>query len=504
MMSAIFVIVFASNLHAATKTVNEHYVKDGEVIMYVTGLGDEVSDVTYQIGKKACDVKKVFVGTVSNPIHTIILWDNSLSVMSKNEEAVRSFLTELVANRVEGEDFAIAVIDSKVTKIVNYTNDYATLKSVIDSTEIQNKDAYLIENLYDVVEELNELDTQEFYRIVVISDGVDATQSGVSTDELYRLLRETPYPIYTISAGGGSLDVTKDMFAISRATGVSYFSLAGEEAVNSNVILTTLREDSHVLKVTAIIPDDMKDGNLQNSRLMIDGNAYDCLIKLPFFIDNGGDKTEEIKEETVANDVRKETLNTTDEGSNPLSKHRIIVGAGIMLALALICTGIIIFLNSVKKKNRRKNSYRSAERMGDLTGFVKNPYSPNGGKKFQETEIYDDNETELFNDAGTEMMFSGKRITLTNKDNPNEVYSSVIKGKTIIGRDINCELAITNDAKVSRTHCEIYEENSDVYINDMCTKNGTKVRGRKISAPVILCTGDTITVGCKQYEVTVD
>lgn len=64
-----------------------------------------------------------------------------------------------------------------------------------------------------------------------------------------------------------------------------------------------------------------------------------------------------------------------------------------------------------------------------------------------------------------------------------------------IGRLKNNGIQIAFDMYISRAHCTIYKDQSNLYIIDMKSKNGTYVNDILIHTPVIIKNGDIITLG---------
>ncbi|MBN1525775.1 MAG: transglycosylase SLT domain-containing protein [Spirochaetales bacterium] len=70
------------------------------------------------------------------------------------------------------------------------------------------------------------------------------------------------------------------------------------------------------------------------------------------------------------------------------------------------------------------------------------------------------------------------------------------KGKTIIGRNSNSDISLS-DMHVSGTHCEIYRKGYSFFIKDLASTNGTFVNGNRIADEVKLKNNDTISLGQK-------
>ncbi|HLX41390.1 MAG TPA: FHA domain-containing protein, partial [Ktedonobacteraceae bacterium] len=65
---------------------------------------------------------------------------------------------------------------------------------------------------------------------------------------------------------------------------------------------------------------------------------------------------------------------------------------------------------------------------------------------------------------------------------------------TSIGRGIECDIAI-NDVSISRRHAQILRQSSNYYVQDLTSRNGTKVNDELLTAPRLLKLGDIICVG---------
>ncbi len=71
----------------------------------------------------------------------------------------------------------------------------------------------------------------------------------------------------------------------------------------------------------------------------------------------------------------------------------------------------------------------------------------------------------------------------------------------VIGRDAECDLVI-RDAKASRRHCKLTRGTGDFILEDLGSKNGTQVDGKRIEAPVSLRAGQAFKVGDTVFYLT--
>ena len=63
--------------------------------------------------------------------------------------------------------------------------------------------------------------------------------------------------------------------------------------------------------------------------------------------------------------------------------------------------------------------------------------------------------------------------------------------RMVMGRHPSCQIVLDN-AAVSRNHAQILESHGTYYIEDLRSRNGTLVNGRKIQGPTRLRDGDEI------------
>lgn len=81
-------------------------------------------------------------------------------------------------------------------------------------------------------------------------------------------------------------------------------------------------------------------------------------------------------------------------------------------------------------------------------------------------------------------------------------YSINFDSVAIIGRDRKCDLAITDDPRISRQHARVIVQGATVYLEDLGSTNGTRIQKRHITRPVALKNGSFFTVGRTNILVT--
>lgn len=535
-----------------TIVVMEKYTTDTDVVMYVGGIEGNIDEVSYQVGTTVCTVESVkTVEEAEDGIYTLVLLDNSLSVMNKYGTTIKEILKDVVASRATGEQFAIATMGEHVAYLTEYSSDYAILKQAIEGIEEENKDTYIIENLYEAVESFNNMQHCGYKRIIVISDGVDAAELGYSKTELEALLEESSYPIYTIGVlGQGSQEELQDMFSLARTTSANYFCL--DEVEDTLSVVQGLDMDNNIIQVKAVIPEDMRDGSTQNSQISIvsEGQTYQtqCEVELPFLVPvtSNETNTEETIEEAEEIEEVEETIAEveTDKKISLLDKEISLFGITLPLILLvsisvglliLIAFAIIILRNAKKKrvadkkvessyeilekklKNKRNDEEKAiqiteaAEKEMDKTEnanemqckFGSMPVASGGGERVTQL-LFDETSKPGVESEGITMPI-GHRVILTNITDSAQMYQCGMADKVIIGRNPACtNIVISGDNAVSEKHCEIGIDGNKFYIKDLGSSNGTKVNGIRINTVTEVTTGCTLKLGRLEYRLTVE
>ena len=544
-----FLVTGVSAMATNETVVVEHVTAGQEIVLYVKGAPESWDEITCQVGTNAATVGSTQkVSETAESVRTLVLWDNSLSVMKKYGEDIKSILIDVVANRAPNEKFAIATIDEAVTLVADYTDDYTVLKQTIEAIEGENKDAYIIENVYEAVLSLNAVGDCGYKRIILISDGMDATEIGYSKEELNTLLSQTPYPIYTIGVlSKDRQQELQDMFALSRTTYADYFYL--NEIEDTMEVVRGFSTDYGLLQVKISVPAELRDGSTQNSQLTIAGGSDSyvatSLVTLPFAESEGG---ETVPEETVGttepavteeepSDDRETSAGAEEPSIAGIPLKWILIGGGALLVVIVIVV-ILVVSGKKKKKSASGNDYARLDQQirNERSGSAPQPQAahpirsvqarpapaqpvqPARVQPVQVPPVQTAQKTQMINtgsapQAGreTNFLFSGAaapahRVVLTNVQDAVKSYQCGMADKIVIGRDpADCSLVL-EDSAVSGRHCEIGLSGTTFYVKDLGSSNGTFINGYRINPNVMteIRTGCTMKLGRIDYRVTVE
>lgn len=71
----------------------------------------------------------------------------------------------------------------------------------------------------------------------------------------------------------------------------------------------------------------------------------------------------------------------------------------------------------------------------------------------------------------------------------------------VLGRDPGCDIALIDDANVSREHARVFLHNSAVWAQDAGSRNGVSVNGKRLVRPKQVGPGDKLAVGDHAFTV---
>ena len=98
---------------------------DKDVKVYVKGTSSSDGDITCQIGTAECgDVKAQAESQDDNPMRTLLMLDNSLSVPKESREAVTQILNGIIDGHADKEEIRLATFSDKISYLSEYSTDY--------------------------------------------------------------------------------------------------------------------------------------------------------------------------------------------------------------------------------------------------------------------------------------------------------------------------------------------------------------------------------------------
>lgn len=84
-------------------------------------------------------------------------------------------------------------------------------------------------------------------------------------------------------------------------------------------------------------------------------------------------------------------------------------------------------------------------------------------------------------------------------DRRSGLETNVCRYATSLGREIGNDIIVSGDKTVSRQHANIQYVDGKFYVQDLGSKNGTRINGERIEKLEMLRSGDELTLGLSQF-----
>ncbi len=495
---SVLLMLSTSALAAGEAGVAGTFTGEEDISLYVKGLGietaGEITAAECQIGTKTGQtVELEDVSDMENLPRTLIMVDNSLSITEGNREKISAFLTEYVYSTGGKEEIALAVFDEELRTVVDHTTDHKALRDAVKELSYQDQETYLTDVLYDVIDK-ELMGTQDCYRrIVIISDGVDNKAIGYTKEELYDLIKEKGYPIYTLGCVyKENNEQLENMFALSRLTGGLDYVLDNEEDMDA--VVDAITRDGRAV-CFHIRPDAAEmDGGIKNILLTLRTGQGEMKIesevKMPMKAESAPAAEEESPVPAPAStpEELQPAPQPKETGMNPVFP---VAAGGVMIIL--LAAAAVIFLRK-----------RSGKDKGDNFVVLSEPVKDTPKKDTDKTVLVSAQE----DGDRTQMIWAGdaKQYTLhlTDIKNPGRTFQIPLKNTAIIGRRAGeANLVIDYEKSISSRHCQITERGGRFYVKDLQSSNGTMLNGTRILSEMEIYSGSILTLGRLELKVEI-
>lgn len=502
-MAAVMSFLSATTSYADDKAVCLEAVSDEDMVKAYIRNAADASELSYQIGNIPADNVKSFpIGEDENPVRTLLMLDNSISIPDDTRDDISSLMNGIIDQHLDGEMLRLATFAGDATYLTDsYSDDYTALKNILGSVEYVDQETYLTDVLYAVLDDLNKEHYMGYTRIVIISDGVDNNPLGVTREELFERMGEMPYPIYTIGIDKGSNgDLLKNMFAISRQSETPYWTLNDQ---NGFEIADSLKRDSDILVVQAEIPSEAKIGGTQSSKLSIGGKdevIFD--VTMPFSVKEEDSASKEAAEEPETESSRQAEIATetaakagqeNESGASGAPVRLILVGSLAAIAIIGLCVAIFLIIRNRGKGKRDE----PPELVPDIAPAddgetVIVSYSDDSGNPRQSV---------LPQSAGNTPTY---RLVLTDTSDPSRSFQCELRGSAKIGLLPDNDIVIGDDRSVSKHHCKITDKSGRFFIVDVGSTNGTYLNGNLLMAEKEITSGCILKMGRSVMSVKIE
>ena len=463
---------------------------DDTVSLFVRGIGG-TQDAEYLIGNVQTDAPTAVTAVEAGyPMRTLIMLDNSMSTAPYGD-AIKALIQSVVENHADREQFRLATFGADITYLTDYSEDYLALYNTAAGIQFETRDTFLTDVLIPLLTEMAEDEYAGYSRIVLITDGVDNKELGMTRGELDAVLKRRNVPLYTVGVRGNDADL-QAFFSLARQThGAEVLLEDAQSAISA--LVTALAADRDMVVYSVTIPESTKDGSTRNTQLTLaDGTKLSTEITLPFSAQQPAPEEPEPTEEKPKKEKVREPEPEPEEEGLPIW---IFLAAGAAALVVLI--GIIIAVAAGKKKSDKKRGTPEMPDAGDRTVSVADN---------EKTEIigYDfGNE-----DGHTEQLFTPvgmMRVKLEDVDRPDISFLETVSSSPLtIGRSSErANVVINYDKTVGRTQCRLSVQNGQLILENLSESNITKLDDRNVGGPEPVFSGSIITMGRVRVRVTI-
>lgn len=457
-------------------------VQGQQALVYLQGAAPD-AEFTCQIGSTPVTPAQVQqIQSLTTPVHTVILVDNSVSIPSAQRPLVLEILEAVAGNHLQGEQFSVATIADTVTWLCEAQSDYLQVKTSLDTITYNDQQTRLTDCLYAVITHLQQQYPGQFCRIILVADGVDNQQIGYTREELDTLIQQAGYPIYAIGCTNTSADGNQELqqlFALSRLTSGQTFYLA--ETQDANAIAAGIAAWNTGVQLVFDLPADLCDGSTRQMQVVSGDTTYTFPLAMPF--STAAAPTEAPAAASPAPTAAPTPAATPqpEPAGSPLPLW------GIVLILAGAAVIVIIVVVFIVRKRR-------------LAPLQQTPGSSSPDPTDTPTELLDlqdqqvpPTSTPWDNGPGLTL-----RLRITDINNPLHTFQYPLQEGTplVMGRDpARCQILIDYEPSVSRRQCEISLRGTDVWLRNLSQANITHVNGQRMEGECRLQSGSTLKMG---------
>lgn len=452
-------------------------VEGTKAIVYVQDPG-EIASLSAQVGTvESPTVNQTPLSAVANPVDTVILVDNSLSIPKARHTAIAEFLDDLIGARITGERFTIACLSDSINYLCQEETDYTKLKEAIGNIQYQNQETYITDVLYELLETLQSKKDGIFKRIIIISDGVDNKEVGYTREELYQLMDATKYPIYAVGCKNNTAQSGQELenfFAMARRTSGNAYEL--EDNSMNMVAAVTASNTAH--RVELELPAAMCDGTQKGVRIVTknaEGTELEYTVQLTMpFATTPAPEPEPTPEPPAP---APEPIPEPEPEPSPV----VPIVIGVVAVLAIVGIAAVV----ITKRKKAKAFVTPSTKSDDVTEVC------------EPTVVDIDDADAIFQNP------QPRTLVLTDLYDNTRRFETPLKGLITVGKSNDCKICISYEPTVSRQQCEIAAQNGRVMITNKSNTNITVLDGQPVNSSTELRDGGIIKMGRVQMKVEI-
>lgn len=469
---------------------------DMDTAMLSCKVSNRVAEVT--------DAERILQGNVT--VRTTVLLDISTSMPKQMRTQAVGFIKQLVDNLKPNEMLRIATFGMETSVIHDFTADRYDLSQGLDEIKFDSEGTLLYDSVYNTEPVLEPVDDGPcFARTIVITDGVDLAQTGITKEELYLKLQAEHYPVDVVAVSKTEPKTQdKELAALVRISGGIYANLY--DGVSTAELAQSM-DVADVLWIRAVLPGELLDGSTRQVNLTDGTQSLEFDTKVAVY-DKPEPSSEEQEESVPASEAEPEAESehlpeSEPEQLQPSSIESqlppvstpvqaptrkagnmilIIIIAAIVLIVAAIVIAVVVSAKKRKQANTHSETTDRAPRERD---------NRNNATDDDRTEIVGQPQTS----SGTSSSAGGMSMIRLRDTASNQMWEHQLVDTVTLGRSESCAIVIPASV-VSRNQCHFQKggDGSIIVVNDS-NSNITKLNGTDLLQPTPIKTGDELIFG---------
>ena len=494
----------------------EGYAVEGaELKLFCSGLQDGAEGDSYRVsvsGQELPVAGRERFEDAWEPVTYFCLTDVSGSMGDVQMEQIREILAELGNGLQEGDNLIIGTMGNQVE-----TGDFLTEPEAVREAASELEAGREDTNLYaGIVESIRTMQaSSEVNRrkcLIILSDGQDDQQSGITREEASAAVESGRIPVYTVA-------VTKE---VPDDEALSYAKLLGSFARSSvgGAHYTPALDGQTGLWVAQDISDRMGGGVALTADISgVEAERDLVLLRVSCTAEGGSsyeDSMEIYAEELIQETADEETgeaageagetgeidgtgggqqAEIPQEAEDSGTPVGVLAAAGAVLLAAVIGVFAVVWRKKKQKAANQSDQEADPQTDGPETARPGEETGVSAGEPVQEEMSYSRTEN--------------CELRLYAVGYGGVVRSFLLeKGREVtIGRNEKADLVLDQeDRKLSGVQCSLKWENGKLYVQDKGSLNGTFVNGIPIQAMgrVAVHDGETIRMGSYEYRIELE
>lgn len=454
----------------------------------------------------------------------IFLVDTSGSLSNVQMEQVKAAMRKWASEMKPNDRMAIITFREEVETILDYSNDPDAIQRAIDS--ITNNG--MKTRLYGAVDEglnlsqRNDLDLPKRRNIVLVTDGLNDSNGGVSMEDVSERLKRTRIPIYCLwLAGNDKEEGESTMNTLSERSGGEKYNLDSQNIDSVYEQVHNKIQNSFVIDL-AYSDDEFLNGTSSNLELKVTADGKTPIASLDTYFsaptENSGmgqakpdaqltteTGQEDDKDKKEDEDKSEDTDEEKEEDEQSEEDNKLFFFIIVLIILVVVILVILLILLKLRKRNNKDSSYENAFDLDHTDHRYPGTNESGFNQDYRETEFvphdYGGKRGPTVKNDIWGQQEKTRTVKLTDTAT-GQTKTLQIQNECHIGRKSDNDFVI-DSPKVSGRHCILYIEDGVVYVEDLGSTNGTKLNGSLVHEKKQLKTGDILVIANKTYQLEV-